>query len=227
MQASNLAAKIKKAFAILGTKNAIPLDSSLVAGEASYETGFPPLTMTPIVAGGLPPKGADFNGILFELSNAIQSQQAAGLMPWDSDFSIAIGGYPKNSFVSHLDKVWRSKVENNTVAPNTDLTKWMDLGTDLLGGKTTFSSNDYLQFANGFIFQWGNGITDASGVLAGSFPLSFPNACFGVFPVDQEGLATSVGYGGYIATASTYTLTFAKNGVDYNANHVSYFAIGF
>ena len=152
MQASNLAAKIKKAFANVGTKNTIPENASPTAGAASYETGFPPLTMTPIAAGGVPPFGADFNGILFELSKAIQSQQAVGLTPWDSDFTTAIGGYPKNSFVSHLNVTWKSLIENNTVEPSTDPAKWIKWGyteDEILAIAASNQAGDYVFAANG------------------------------------------------------------------------------
>lgn len=177
MQASNLAAKIKKAFAILGTKNTIPLTPSSTAGEASYETGFPPLTMTPIVAGGIPPKGADFNGIFYELSNALQSQQAAGLMPWDSDFSIAIGGYPKNSFVTHSNKAWVSLVENNAVEPSTDITKWISI-PNINDFSSNLLASGYQKYPNGLIVQWGT-IVNPAGVAntayTNAFPITFPN----------------------------------------------------
>ena len=37
-------------------------------GAASYTDGFPPLNFTPVAAGGVPPYGADMNGILKQMT---------------------------------------------------------------------------------------------------------------------------------------------------------------
>ena len=47
-------------------------------GFASLNDGFPPLTMTPIAAGGVPPFGQDMNGILNQITEVLQWQQAGG-----------------------------------------------------------------------------------------------------------------------------------------------------
>jgi hypothetical protein len=64
----------------------IPVDSQIGinAGFASLNDGFPPLTMTPIAAGGVPPFGQDMNGILNQITEIQQWQQAeaaGSLMP--------------------------------------------------------------------------------------------------------------------------------------------------
>lgn len=76
MQASNIPSKVPLPFANSGTKNAIPTASQIgvTPGAASLTDGFPPLTMTPLASGGVPPAGADFNGIL-NLITAIQQWQ--------------------------------------------------------------------------------------------------------------------------------------------------------
>ncbi|WP_391529664.1 hypothetical protein [Photorhabdus akhurstii] len=54
-------------FASAGDYNEIATkstESSLAKGVATYPSGFPPLTMTAISAGGIPPSGKDMNGIL-------------------------------------------------------------------------------------------------------------------------------------------------------------------
>ena len=61
-------------FAENGTKNTIPNASqiAITPGAASYNDGFPPLTRTPVAAGGVPPFGEDMNGILYAMSKALQ-----------------------------------------------------------------------------------------------------------------------------------------------------------
>lgn len=83
-------------FAASGTKNTIPVPSQIgiTPGAASFTDGFPPLTFTPIAAGGVPPAGADFNGILNELSSHTVFQNAGGRYRFDATLAAAIGGYP-------------------------------------------------------------------------------------------------------------------------------------
>jgi hypothetical protein len=87
---------IQKPFADSGSKNTIPVASQIgiINGAASYTDGFPPLTMTPIAAGGIPPAGADFNGILNALSSHTAFQNAGGKYQFDAALATAIGGYP-------------------------------------------------------------------------------------------------------------------------------------
>ena len=50
-----------------GNKASIPVDAPTTPDEAnyaSYEAGFPTITMIPTEANGIPPRGVDFNGIL-------------------------------------------------------------------------------------------------------------------------------------------------------------------
>jgi len=119
MQTSDSPSLIPVPFANSGTKNTIPTSASPTPGLASLETGFPPVTMTPIVAGGIPPAGADFNGILNLVSAASRWAQAGGLYQYNTAFSTAIGGYPKGALIRSSDgnTVFMSQVENNTVDP--------------------------------------------------------------------------------------------------------------
>lgn len=83
-------------FAVSGTKNTIPVASQIgiTAGAASFTDGFPPLTMTPIAAGGVPPAGADMNGALNILSQHTTFLNAGGVYRFDAALSTAVGGYP-------------------------------------------------------------------------------------------------------------------------------------
>lgn len=121
MQASNAPSKSAVPFAESGTKNTIPVASQIgvTPGAASFTDGFPPLTMTPLAAGGVPPYGADFNGILNFLSAAVRWAQAGGHYPYDSTFSTAIGGYPKGATVLGTSgNIWLNTADNNVTNPD-------------------------------------------------------------------------------------------------------------
>jgi len=130
MQASNAPTKSAVPFANSGTKNTIPVASQIgiTPGLASFTDGFPPLTMTPLAAGGVPPYGADFNGILNFLSASTRWGQAGAGYTYDATFSTAIGGYPKGAMLLKSDQsgYWVSTADNNTSNPDTGGASWRD-----------------------------------------------------------------------------------------------------
>lgn len=90
-------------------------------GAASLTDGFPPVTFQSIAAGGIPPDGRDFNGILRQLSQALRWAQAGGMYVYDSSFSASIGGYPKGAVLQSkvlLGRIWYSTSDNNTTDPD-------------------------------------------------------------------------------------------------------------
>ncbi|WP_413714459.1 hypothetical protein IBZ15_10125 [Serratia marcescens] len=104
-------------------KNTIPNNATQETkekGKAAYDSGFPPLTMTAIAAGGIPPHGKDFNGLLNDITAAIRFSQAGGHYTFDSAFAQAIGGYAKGATVLSADgsKIWWNTVEANTTDPD-------------------------------------------------------------------------------------------------------------
>jgi len=82
--------------------NSIPVPSQIgiVNCRASLTDGWPPLTFTPAGAGGCPPFGADFNGILKQITQWSQWQAAGGPVFYDSTFATASGGYPSGAIIS-------------------------------------------------------------------------------------------------------------------------------
>lgn len=80
----------------------IPTDSQIGTndGRASLETGFPPLNFLPIDAGGVPPFGQDFNGLLYQVTAWNRWQCAGGVVPYDATFQAAVGGYPRGAIVA-------------------------------------------------------------------------------------------------------------------------------
>lgn len=110
-------------FAQNGKKNAIPKEknTSQKPNEASYDTGFPDITMELISAGGLPPFGQDMNGALNEMSNEIRWTHAGGFTNFDATFATQIGGYPKGALLWNAKQTafYLSLVNNNTQNPDT------------------------------------------------------------------------------------------------------------
>jgi len=123
MQLSNAPLKLQLPFANAGGKNTIPVASQIgiTAGAASLTDGFPPLTRTPLAAGGVPPSGLDMNGILFETSAIARWICAGGGFPYDSTFAndSNVGGYPKGARVMRSDSLgyWQNTVDNQTTDP--------------------------------------------------------------------------------------------------------------
>jgi hypothetical protein len=95
-------------------------------GAASLTDGFPPLTFLPVGAGGAPPFGSDFNGILMQITQWAQWQAAGGPIVYDSAFSSSIGGYPLGAVLSSATpgNLWFNTVDNNTTDPDTGGAGW-------------------------------------------------------------------------------------------------------
>lgn len=119
---------VKIPFCNTGNKNAIQLTQQ--AGQdpedATYQEGFPPVTMLNEDAGGLPPKGLDFNGIFYELSSPIAHYCRGDRIQFDATYAVAIGGYAKGWVVASNDyqKDYISLVDNNLADPNGTNTTW-------------------------------------------------------------------------------------------------------
>jgi hypothetical protein len=153
MQSSNIPTKIPLPFAYGaggGYINTIPATSQIgiTNGKASLVDGFPPLTFTPITAGGVPPFGSDMNGILNEITAIQQWQEAGGFFPFDATFATTIGGYPKGAILQSSTQagLWVSTIENNTNNPDTTGTGWTSFafeGTQAItiSGTTTALTN--------------------------------------------------------------------------------------
>lgn len=132
MQSTNIPSKIPLPFAYAagaGYINTIPVNSQvgITDGRASLQTGFPPDTFTPISSGGVPPFGADFNGILNEVTAIQQWQEAGGFFPFDPTFASTVGGYPKNAVIQSSTGAgfWISTIENNSNNPDSGGSGWV------------------------------------------------------------------------------------------------------
>lgn len=122
MNSSDIPSRINKAFAVNGLKNTIPVDSSTSTdnnGMATFDKGFPSITMQPLSAGGIPPSGKDMNGVLYSATVQQQWQNAGMTYPYSQDFSDAISGYPRGALVpnSILTGQWLNLTEGNGNSP--------------------------------------------------------------------------------------------------------------
>lgn len=100
----------------------------ITAGAASLTDGFPPVCFQPVGAGGTPPSGQDFNGLMKQLSQWAQWQSAGAPIYYDPTFSSNIGGYPAGTILSaaaSLGNFWLSTVDNNTSDPDTGGANWV------------------------------------------------------------------------------------------------------
>ena len=135
MLKSNAPTKLTVAFASgsgAGPVNAIPLTPNATAGTASYQTGFTTVNMEPIAAGGVPPYGADMNG-LFQAQTTAQIWQQSGYMSqFDPAFAAApnIGGYPTGAvlMMGSGKGLWINQSDNNAASPDANgATGWLGL----------------------------------------------------------------------------------------------------
>jgi hypothetical protein len=150
MQASQTPTLVPLAFAANGTKNTIPEASQIgvTPGAASLNDGFPPLTFTPIAAGGVPPAGADFNGVLNLITQTIRWKHAGGQFGYNAAFAADtnVGGYPKGAILGKAGNngLWMSTADNNATNPDTGGAGWIDpLAGRLLGVQVFTASGTY------------------------------------------------------------------------------------
>lgn len=138
MQASQIPAR----YPLVWAKNAagayirtVPVQSQIGIqdGAASFNDGFVPDNFTPVAAGGVPPFGQDFNGLLNIITSWQQWQQAGGPVGYDATFAAAVGGYPLGAILNSnvtLGAQWCSTVDGNLTNPDDPLTStgWVRVG---------------------------------------------------------------------------------------------------
>lgn len=118
MKLTDLPALVGTPFAENGIKTAISQNTSPGTNAASYNDGFPAITMTELTNGGLPPRGSDFNQILYELAKSVQWAGTGALYKFSAEFATKIGGYPKGSKVIGSDgDVYESLSDDNLNDP--------------------------------------------------------------------------------------------------------------
>lgn len=100
-----------------GTIEPIEATTPTVPQDATWSTGFPQVTMQPLAAGGIPPRGQNFNGVLNALSRHIFHMQGGGQYKWSDDH----GPYSIGDVLQSDDglRSYVSVVDNNTDNFNT------------------------------------------------------------------------------------------------------------
>ena len=118
---------ISTPFAQEGDKTEIQNVTGEFDNSATYRLGFPPLTMQSIRLGGKPPKGTDFNGVLFDITENISFLCKGGRYQYNAGLSTLIGGYPEGSNLLLDDNVTEvvSTVAGNQNNPNINMTGWI------------------------------------------------------------------------------------------------------
>lgn len=148
MNRSEAPVKQAKPFGVNGQRE--PLLPTTPAGDntASYDLGFPPITMILKSAGGLPPKGQDMNQILYELSSLARWTSAGALYTYDSSFSSAVSGYPSGSILigDNGEAIYVNTVDGNTTNPNIGGAGWKTLLS--FAGGVSASGGDYDGYFN-------------------------------------------------------------------------------
>ncbi len=168
--------KITLPFANSGVKNTIPVASQIgiTAGRASYTDGFPPLTMTQLEAGGVPPFGQDFNGVFYAMSQLDRWANAGAGFPYDGTFAndSNIGGYPKGAAVLRSDGkgYWVNLADDNITNPESSPTGW-GIGQNSGITAITMTSSNYTLTP----LEYGLGVIRITGLLTTDLNLIFPN----------------------------------------------------
>lgn len=200
MQLSNIPGKLVLPWATSGNKNNIPVASqiSITAGAASLADGFPPLTMTPVAAGGVPPSGLDMNGILYEMSAILRWANAGGGYAYDATFATDtyVGGYPKGARVMRSDGMgyWFNTVENNTTDPEAAGSAAAGWVPDYQAGATAVAmSGSSVTLTPA---QYGKPLIVITGALSANLNLVFPALAQGWTVINNT-------TGGYSITAKT------------------------
>ncbi len=153
--------------------NSIPTPSQIgiTTGLASLTDGFPPVTFLDEGAGGQPPFGADFNGILNLISANTRWNNAGGTALYDSTFSTYIGGYPKGAVLLSADMSgqWLSIVDDNATNPDTGGAGWVPL--DFYGLYSLTSTGGTVTLTAP---QYAKGIIIITGTLTSNLSIVFP-----------------------------------------------------
>lgn len=175
MSLSSEPPKIVLPFANSGTKNTIPVASQIgiTDGAASLTDGFPPLTLTPKSAGGVPPFGQDMNGILYAVSAIARWASAGAGYVYDAEFAADanVSGYPKGARILRTDGAgyWINTISGNTSDPEAGGAGWYPDFTVGAAAVAMTDSNVTLT-----PLQYGKPVIIISGALTANLQLIFP-----------------------------------------------------
>lgn len=132
-------------------RNVIP-DTTLSLQRASWNLGYPPQTMQPVVAGGKPMLGPDMNGVLYMMSSHAYYAQSGEPYHYNADVVVAIAGYKIGTLLGSTDgtTLWYNIVADNASDPDAGGAGWVALFSygmaavaGLIGGLRTLLFNEY------------------------------------------------------------------------------------
>lgn len=224
-----------------GTRFDIPSAADPVTGKAGFDVGFSSINMTSEAAGGIPPWGQDFNGILYSITRAIQYVQSGALPTFSSDLSTATLGYKKGAMLIGLDgvTVWQNEVDGNTTDPDSiSASGWVNFPIKYLP-KRTFSESDSIRIPDvdgGLILKWGFSLCTNVGVTNVVFQEPFPNSVLQVIGIGTQENASLQAYACVSAksvSGFTWSAFTAISGVapsqatQLGAVGINYLAIGY
>ena len=223
MQQSNIPAKFPITFGSGAGSSyirTIPQASQIgvTPGAASLTDGFPPVCFLPLAAGGIPPFGQDMNGILNEITQWNQWQQAAGPITYDATFAVSIGGYPKNSILTSTTagKWWWNTVDNNATNPDSGGTNWTALTFGL--GLTPSASTGIVAavYGSGSIVPGHLAVfADAAGSIQDGGAIGVAN------PATYQITSTTIGPGTYNVDTTSGVITLTMMAVPATGNIVT------
>lgn len=210
--------KITTPWANAGLKNAIPAAADPVTGKAGFDLGFPAINMTAKEAGGIPPFGQDFNGILFSITEVLRYMQAGGRPTFSADLSAAIGGYPKSALVLGDDGItaYRNTIASNTSNPNTGGAGWVNEDTALtppqFDNDTSIATTEFVQRALGNLrgrIAFSSSVTLTAAQVGNGIRLHGPGGAICTLPA-----ASAVPAGGAFNLFATSGWTIQRAGAD-------------
>ncbi|WP_374413310.1 hypothetical protein [Novosphingobium colocasiae] len=155
---------------------------------ASLHDGFPPETFLPVASGGIPPAGADFNGLFNQITAALRWHAAGGLAVYNGGFSSEIGGYPKGAMLASATTagvIWVSLADDNTTDPDSlSAANWTKQGAAIYS--TDIGGNWKRVAPDGWVEMGGilSPVRDTEGPFSMTFPFGgFDSQCLGVFAI--------------------------------------------
>lgn len=153
-------------------RNPIPT-TTLTAGAASLTEGFPALTRTSPLSGGVPPDGLDMNGILYLVSALARWSGAGSGHTYDSTFATDpnVNGYPKGATVLATDGrgYWLNTVDDNVTDPETGGAGWTLYAANGIAAVSMSAANVTLS-----ALQYNKPLIRITGTLSADLNLTFP-----------------------------------------------------
>lgn len=219
MNISDVPKKQPVPFGVNGQREDLLSTTPAGDNQASYDAGFPPITMILKSAGGLPPKGQDMNQILYELAAIARWAGAGANYPFDSTFATAIGGYPAGAKVLASDNAgfWLNETDANSTNPEAadyTLTGWVPSGHTGTTAITGLAASDVTLSS----LQAAKDVITLAGTLTANINLILPawikqwkiiNNCTGAFTVTVK---TNAGTG--IAVSVSTSMDLRGDGTD-------------